>query len=57
MKQYLHLLQHIVDNGTHKNDRTQTGTLSVFGYQMRFQPGERISACNHQESAPSFYHS
>jgi thymidylate synthase len=36
MKQYLDLMQHVMDNGAQKHDRTGTGTLSVFGYQMRF---------------------
>jgi thymidylate synthase len=36
MRQYLNLMQHVLDNGTKKSDRTGTGTTSVFGYQMRF---------------------
>ncbi len=36
MKQYLDLMRYVRDNGTRKEDRTGTGTLSVFGYQMRF---------------------
>ncbi|MDV6341645.1 thymidylate synthase [Nitrosomonas sp. Is24] len=36
MHQYLELMQHVIDHGHRKSDRTGTGTLSVFGYQMRF---------------------
>jgi len=44
VKQYLDLMQHVLDKGVRKEDRTGTGTLSVFGYQMRFDLGAGFPA-------------
>ena len=56
MKQYLDLLRHVKEHGTMKGDRTGTGTKSVFGYQMRFNLADGLSAADHKETPSEINH-
>ena len=56
MMQYLELMRQVRDHGARKSDRTGTGTLSVFGYQMRFDLSEGFPGGHHQETAFPLHH-
>ena len=56
MRQYLDLLQHITDNGNEKNDRTGTGTRSLFGHQIAVRSPKRFPYGNDQKVTPEIHY-
>ncbi len=56
MKQYLELCKHVLETGTKKEDRTGTGTISVFGYQMRFDLNEGFPTDDNKKNGiPAYF--
>jgi hypothetical protein len=55
-RQYLNLLADILENGVQRGDRTGTGTLGVFGRQIRFDLSQGLPGADHQEAAPALDH-
>ena len=53
---YLELMRAVRERGVRKDDRTGTGTLSLFGHQLRFDLTRRLSAAHHQEDPSAVGH-